>query len=113
VNITPVYYLAGWRGWGSINTLFVCFCLRRFHSYLLFSSKLTERLAHQREVSGHGRLDLEGQGHDRKGYCPASFRSSPCHHRPEDHGDGHDVVSGEDSEVVVPESQNPPDGAVE
>ncbi len=38
-----------------------------------FFLQLTARLDHEREVSGYGGLDAQGQGHDWEGHCAPSF----------------------------------------
>ncbi len=70
-------------------------------------------MSHQREISGNGRLDLQGQGHDGEGHGATTLRGCSGHHGAEDHGDAHDVVRAEDWEVVVSDSQTPPDQMVE
>ncbi len=75
--------------------------------------QLTTRLCHQRKVSGNGRLDLECQGHHREGHGPSPLGGCPRHDAAKDHGDAHDVVSGEVLEVVVPDGQAPPHQVVE
>ena len=71
-------------------------------------TKLTKGLTHQREVSCDGRCNAQGQSHDRKGHSASTFRGCSGHHRAEDHGDGHQVVSWKDGKVVVFYGQNPP-----
>ncbi len=55
---------------------------------------LTARLDHEGEVPGHGRLDAEGQGHDRKRHGPSALRRHAADGGAEHHRDGQLEVDG-------------------
>jgi hypothetical protein len=60
----------------------------------LWPKKLTARLDHEGEVPGHGRLDAEGQGHDRKRHGPSALRRHAADGGAEHHRDGQLEVDG-------------------
>jgi hypothetical protein len=55
---------------------------------------LTTRLDHEGEVPGHGRLDAESQGHDRKRHGPSTLRRHAADGGAEHHCDGQLGVDG-------------------